>query len=275
MSDELALLTAIIANPDEDTPRLMFADWLQENGQPERAEFIRVQIEIARLPERHLKPKDERPPDNERLSRFRELFAAHQEEWLRPLGVKIPRATFRRGFVEELRVTPAELLKIGDAVLRREMLSSIEVIPLADDTEDIHEDPLGDRVLRRLASWPGRGRLRSLRVAGMLLTASAVEAFLASPTACGLRSLDIASCDFDARAVRAVAAPANLPELTELRLGSRALNADDVFALARAPHLKKLKTLALSVTGENEPDAPEALHDACRELRARYPHRWW
>jgi uncharacterized protein (TIGR02996 family) len=275
MSDELALLTAIIANPDEDTPRLMYADWLQENGQPERAEFIRVHIEITPLPNRHTRPLPDRAHDNERLTRFRELFAAHQEEWLRPLGVKIPRATFRRGFVEELRVTPAELLKIGDAVLRREMLSSIEIIPPPDDTEDTHEDPLGDRVLRRLASWSGRGRLRALRVAGMPLTSGAVEAFLASPPVCGLRSLDIAGCDFDARAVRAVSTSANLLELTELRLGYRALSADDVFALARAPHLKKLRTLTLSVTGENEPDAPEALHDACRELRARYPHRWW
>jgi uncharacterized protein (TIGR02996 family) len=273
MSDELALLTAIIANPDEDTPRLMFADWLQENGQPERAEFIRVQIEITPLPNRHTRPLNDRAHDNERLTRFRELFAAHQEEWLRPLGVKLPRAIFRRGFVEELRVTPAELLKIGDVVLRREMLSSIEVTPPPDDTEDTREDPLGDRVLRRLASWPGRGRLRSLRVAGMLLTAGAVEAFLASPPACGLRSLDIASCDFDARAVRAVSASANLPELTELRLGSRALNVDDVLALARAPHLQKLRTLSLFIAGEYEPAAPAAWSAACREFRARFPHR--
>ena len=48
MSDEAALLTAIAAHPDEDTPRLMYADWLDENGRPIRAEFIRVQIDIAR-----------------------------------------------------------------------------------------------------------------------------------------------------------------------------------------------------------------------------------
>ena len=48
MSDEDALLAAIAAHPDEDTPRLMYADWLDEHGQPVRAEFIRVQIELAR-----------------------------------------------------------------------------------------------------------------------------------------------------------------------------------------------------------------------------------
>jgi uncharacterized protein (TIGR02996 family) len=44
MSDEAALLDVIRAQPDEDTPRLMYADWLQEHGQPERAEFIRLQV---------------------------------------------------------------------------------------------------------------------------------------------------------------------------------------------------------------------------------------
>ena len=36
MSDEKARLAAIWENPHEDTPRLVYADWLQENGQPER-----------------------------------------------------------------------------------------------------------------------------------------------------------------------------------------------------------------------------------------------
>ena len=47
MTDEPALLAAILAHPDEDTPRLMFADWLQEHDQPVRAEFVRVQVALA------------------------------------------------------------------------------------------------------------------------------------------------------------------------------------------------------------------------------------
>jgi uncharacterized protein (TIGR02996 family) len=50
MNDRDALMRAICENPDEDTPRLVFADWLQENGEEERAKFIRFQCEAARLP---------------------------------------------------------------------------------------------------------------------------------------------------------------------------------------------------------------------------------
>jgi uncharacterized protein (TIGR02996 family) len=51
MTDGDALLRAIIAHPDGDVPRLVYADWLEENGDPARAQFIRVQCEIARYPE--------------------------------------------------------------------------------------------------------------------------------------------------------------------------------------------------------------------------------
>ena len=50
MTDHDALLAAICNEPDEDTPRLALADWLDENGEPERAAFIRAQIELARTP---------------------------------------------------------------------------------------------------------------------------------------------------------------------------------------------------------------------------------
>lgn len=48
MNDIRALTLAIASQPDEDTPRLVAADWYDENGQPERAEFIRDQVQLAR-----------------------------------------------------------------------------------------------------------------------------------------------------------------------------------------------------------------------------------
>lgn len=51
MTHEEAFLRAILEAPDDDTPRLVFADYLEETGRdPARAEFVRVQIELAGLP---------------------------------------------------------------------------------------------------------------------------------------------------------------------------------------------------------------------------------
>ncbi|MBM3981395.1 MAG: TIGR02996 domain-containing protein [Planctomycetes bacterium] len=44
-----ALEKAIVAHPDEDTPRLAYADWLDEHGDPDRAAFIRAQCRLADL----------------------------------------------------------------------------------------------------------------------------------------------------------------------------------------------------------------------------------
>jgi uncharacterized protein (TIGR02996 family) len=47
MTEEEAFLEAICEEPDNDVPRLVYADWLEEQGRGERAEFIRVQIELG------------------------------------------------------------------------------------------------------------------------------------------------------------------------------------------------------------------------------------
>lgn len=108
MSDEAALLHAIHANPDDDTPRLVYADWLDENGQPERAEFIRLQVRLDAIPSWN----DER----ERIrGRESELLRAHRAAGAAELGIfdleKFD-IRFERGFLEVLfctRVSAAEL----------------------------------------------------------------------------------------------------------------------------------------------------------------------
>jgi len=48
MSDRDALLAAVFDRPADDAPRLVYADWLDEHGEPAQAAFIRAQIELAR-----------------------------------------------------------------------------------------------------------------------------------------------------------------------------------------------------------------------------------
>jgi uncharacterized protein (TIGR02996 family) len=44
---EEAFLRAIVDNPDDADARLIFADWLEDHGDP-RAEFHRLQVELSR-----------------------------------------------------------------------------------------------------------------------------------------------------------------------------------------------------------------------------------
>ncbi len=51
MDDRAALLAAVCERPDDDTPRLVFADWCDDHGDSEYARFIRTQVGLARIPE--------------------------------------------------------------------------------------------------------------------------------------------------------------------------------------------------------------------------------
>ena len=46
-----ALYAAVCANPDDDTPRLVLADWLDEHDDPHRAAYIRAEVQLHRLRE--------------------------------------------------------------------------------------------------------------------------------------------------------------------------------------------------------------------------------
>jgi uncharacterized protein (TIGR02996 family) len=105
VSDEQGLLAAVIADPEDDAPRLVYADWCEDHGRPQRARFIRLQCRIAR--------GDEAP---ELLAEEEALYEAHRREWVAQLpsypGLSWTEGDeeqyggghtlFRRGFVSEL-----------------------------------------------------------------------------------------------------------------------------------------------------------------------------
>jgi len=112
MSDENALLAAIWEHPHEDTPRLMYADWLDEHEQASpgpagragsslgagsgsaRAEFIRAQCERARLDE-----WDDADRIDALTKREAVLWKPNVKAWKAPLPKALQNAPFRRGFV--------------------------------------------------------------------------------------------------------------------------------------------------------------------------------
>ena len=48
MQDENGFLEAIAANPEDDSIRLVYADWLEERGDP-RAEYLRLEVQYREL----------------------------------------------------------------------------------------------------------------------------------------------------------------------------------------------------------------------------------
>ena len=73
--DEKGLLAAIRGKPDDDMPRLVYADWLDEQGRNDQAAFIRVDCDLAQYPVRmwrNLALKAHRDVLEEKLRCFRD-----------------------------------------------------------------------------------------------------------------------------------------------------------------------------------------------------------
>jgi uncharacterized protein (TIGR02996 family) len=65
--EEQAFLQAILDNPDDDAPRLMYADWLEERDDP-RGEYIRLTVAVEGM-QQQLPAEDQRT----RLRQLREI----------------------------------------------------------------------------------------------------------------------------------------------------------------------------------------------------------
>lgn len=104
MSDSLerAFVADIIAHPDDDARRLIYADWLTDNGDAARGEFIRVQIELERQPL-------DAPGRGALEDREANLLAAHEERWLSPVPAELLRWTWRRGFLATVEFLGADV----------------------------------------------------------------------------------------------------------------------------------------------------------------------
>jgi uncharacterized protein (TIGR02996 family) len=73
-----ALLAACHREPNDDTPRLVLADWLQEHDDP-RGELIRLQVRLAAM------PADD-PEYDALFELHQKWWGAHQHLWVRETG---------------------------------------------------------------------------------------------------------------------------------------------------------------------------------------------
>jgi len=128
MNLEKTFIAAIAVAPEDDTPRLVFADWLEENGQPARAELIRLQCLLE--PDRDRFDGDFTALHKrvDRLLHYSEpghqAIKDQELRWFETVSglsyASVPLAPeWRRGFVETVGVHAANLVRHGRDIRRR------------------------------------------------------------------------------------------------------------------------------------------------------------
>jgi uncharacterized protein (TIGR02996 family) len=103
--DERRLLDAVLAAPRDDGPRLVYADWLMERGDP-RGELIVVQCtreSCERTGQRATAAY------RAACSRERVLLAENVKQWVDPVGLRRWWGEFSRGFITKLTISAGGL----------------------------------------------------------------------------------------------------------------------------------------------------------------------
>lgn len=121
---DTAMRRAIMAQPDEDTPRLVYADWLDEQGEAAlsaRAEFIRLQCRLA-LNASSLERRELR-------DRAIALYTAHAHTWLGKLAEHVTYRHFHRGFLSDVELNSNQLRRCTDAIGRIGPIQRLTVTP--------------------------------------------------------------------------------------------------------------------------------------------------
>jgi uncharacterized protein (TIGR02996 family) len=250
-TEEAGLREALFSDPDDDTARLVYADWLDEHGQPERAEFIRLQCKHASVYHEAIFVSGD--PEADRMNR---LEKEHGERWLAgaPLlpGVQ---SYLWRGFAAHVHVR-------GWREFRKQARRMFQTAPV----EYVTFECLSLVGARALAQSPYLERIRVLDLAyGAVRKIGALRALLSSPALASLQTLRLFHSSLGDEAAVAVA---NCPHLTGLKLLSMySSGIEDVgaFAMAASPHLPKTCFLEFSRNGFGD--------EAERALRKRFRGR--
>ncbi len=216
-------LRQIVENPDDDTPRLVYADWLEENGESERAEFIRVQCEKARLPRWHRQWEwlDQREWT---------LLARYADEWRAELP-KIPDVVwgeFERGFVQEVRV-------VSPKILEREQETIQRAAPVR--AADIM-NPIAKEEWETAMPLPF---IRALRLNDYY----ELEPMFHSPVVSTLEMLDLSSIPMEGHEFAAMGSSKQLQRLSTLILDECYMGDGNLGPFAESEHFREVRRLSM------------------------------
>ena len=255
MTDHDALLRAIAENPDEDTPRLAFADYLDELGgdaNVARAEFIRLECEIARL-------AADDPHRKGLESRRAKLWVTYRREW-KTIVPEIPGINWRgydRGF---LTVLDADLMSLFvDRAAELFAAAPIQGVRI------LAADPV---VTASLAALPRLSWLRELDLTACRGPRRAQDRRIAAAVG---YEWDVEGVLSDEDAAILARSP-GVANLRVLRLGGNRITDEGARALAASPYLKNIRRLDLSTPSSlMRPHSPQLSPAVLAELERAFP----
>jgi uncharacterized protein (TIGR02996 family) len=237
-------LREIIADPENDAPRLIYADWLEENNEHARADFIRTECAIEQF-------EPFSPQRMELSDHASDLLTNHRAGWQSaiPTWAQLTDQTygncFRRGFPHRVSGQPADFLQTADELFAAAPIREAQLGLIEDNG-------------RALADCPYVARLWNLSLSFSEAQLD-LEVLLSSPYISSLRGLQVSFIQKHPSGAFAESAPTlqdhhaklvsacdKLSNLRSLDLNHHLIGPDGVSALVESPHLARLESLILA-----------------------------
>jgi uncharacterized protein (TIGR02996 family) len=265
--DHTVFRQAIVEAPEEEAHRLVYADWLDDEGDSDRAEFIRAQVMHARLP--WWDPKARALTARENV-----LLENHRAAWAGRIAGMVLKYTFCRGFIEDVALSPVQFLQHGEDLLalepiRRVRLRSVHelegLLRIPEQAErfarllcrvpelDFNREYLGDTVGRLLLTLPELPQPRVLHLSHPGLSAQALEALGECPVLDRVVSLEITARGPGHDGLQTLLSSPRLAQLRHLNLTNAHLGDRGIGVLTSSPRLPQLVRLSLGHNGLSEP----------------------
>jgi uncharacterized protein (TIGR02996 family) len=156
MLDRRTFIDAILEDSDDDTPRLVLADYLEEYGDASdraRADFIRAGCEAANLAAEDLRRVPLERREDELLAEYGAAWASglpgHPSQWTQ----RTPhRFQWRRGFPWGARIDACDFLSAIERVLPGEAIFGVELVGRGPESPRDEEDRAPEWLDRLVAS---------------------------------------------------------------------------------------------------------------------------
>lgn len=203
MLDLAARMQAVVDAPTEDAPRAAYARAVAATD-PERAELIDIQLELARARRAHT--EDGHPA----LNREGALIRTHGARWAADVRPLVDSWQFLRGFTDVVTLDAARLLSVAPELYRRAPVLHLNLTGV-------------QLVAAELFQSPHLARIQSLNLRRNALGDAEVAALAASPHLANLRWLELGINQIGAAGLEALAASRNLPRLGYVGLATNAI----------------------------------------------------